>query len=48
MGNDFVEADAGARLLSSLTDLVTGTARLTVSIINGLVALLNQTLGWLF
>jgi len=31
--------------LSSLTDLVTGAARFTVNIINGLVALLNQTLG---
>jgi hypothetical protein len=34
--------------LSSLTDLVTGAARLTVTLINGLVALLNQTLGQLF
>ena len=31
--------------LYSLTDLVTGAARLTVTLINGLVALLNQTLG---
>ncbi len=31
--------------LYSLTDLVTGAARLTATIINGLVALLNQTLG---
>ena len=34
--------------LYSLTDLVDGAARLTATLINGLVALLNQTLGWLF
>ena len=34
--------------LYSLTDLITAAARLTITLINGLGALLSQTLGQLF